>query len=88
MYDVEQIRALIGSILETKLLARGIPVTNLPNDLDLRDEGIVDSLGFVELLAELETRMGSQIDLSDLDAEGLTNVTELARHIARGQFSS
>lgn len=88
MYDVEQIRALIGSILETKLLARGIQVTNLPNDLDLRDEGIVDSLGFVELLAELETRMGSQIDLSDLDAEGVTNVTELARHIARGQFSS
>ena len=55
---VERVKSLIASILEPRLLAQGITVTNLQDDLDLRGEGIVDSLGFVQLLAELETRLG------------------------------
>ena len=89
MHDnVEQIRSLIASILQPKLQSQGRSLPNLSDDFDLRDEGIVDSLGFVELIAELETRMGGEIDLTDLDAESLTNVGALARHIAQAKFSS
>jgi len=86
--DVESVKLLMASILEPRLLAQGITVTTLHDDLDLRGEGIVDSLGFVQLLAELETRLGGRIDLIDLDPEYLTNVGALARHIAGGRISS
>ena len=79
---VEYVKSLIASILETRLLAQGITVTNLQDDLDLRDEGIVDSLGFMQMILDLETRLATQIDLTDLDPEDLTNVGALARHIA------
>ena len=85
---VERVKSLMASLLESRLLAQGIAVTTLRDDLDLRGEGIVDSLGFVQLLAELETRLGGRIDLIDLDPEYLTNVGALARHIAERRFSS
>jgi acyl carrier protein len=86
--DVERVKLLMASILEPRLLAQGITVTTLYDDLDLRGEGIVDSLGFLQLLAELETRLGRRIDLIDLDPEYLTNVGALARHIAGRHLSS
>ena len=86
--SVERIKSLIASFLEPRLLAQGITVTNLQDDLDLRDEGIVDSLGFVQLISELEIRLGDGIDLTDLDPEYLTNVGALARHIAGRRASS
>ena len=48
----------------------------------LRDEGVLDSLGFVELIIALEIQLGTHLDLADLDAEDLTRVGALARHIA------
>ena len=83
---VERIKMLIASILEGRLLAQHIPLINLRDDLDLRDEGIVDSLGFVQLISELEVRLGRGIDLTDLSSESLTNVGALARHVAERDF--
>jgi len=85
---VDHVKSLIASILETRLLAQGITVTNLPDDLDLRDEGIIDSLGFMQLILDLEMGLAAQVDLSDLDPQDLTSVGALARHIAGSHFSS
>ena len=76
----EEIKALILSCLVRRSIS---PVTGaLPDDLDLRAEGIVDSLGFVELLSEIEIRLSCQIDLEDLDPDLLTCIGPLARYIA------
>ena len=48
---VESVKSLIASILGPRLISQGITVTTLHDDLDLRGEGIVDSLGFVQLLS-------------------------------------
>lgn len=37
--------------------------------MDLVDEGLIDSLGFTTLLAELEERFGLTIELTDLDVD-------------------
>jgi len=79
---IARIKSMMAVILEPRL-AQGHLVTVLHDDLDLRDDGIVDSLGFVQLISELETRLGHSIDLSDLDSESLTSVGALARHIAQ-----
>jgi acyl carrier protein len=78
--SIERIKSLIAVILAPKLTAAG--VVTLTDDLDLRDEGVLDSLGFVELITALEIQLGTPLDLADLDAEHLTRVGALARHIA------
>ena len=83
--SVERIRSVMAAILEPRLLSQGMTITQLQDGVDLRDEGLVDSLGFVQLLTELETRLERHIDLTELDPESLTNVGALARHIAAGR---
>ena len=79
---VEHVKILMGSILASAMRSSVVDARLLLDDTDLRDEGIVDSLGFVQLIAELERRLGERIDLVGLDPELLTNVGALARHIA------
>ena len=55
---------------------------SVPDDFDLRRDGAVDSLRFIQLLAYLEARTGTAIDFSDVDPEQLTNLEVLSRHIA------
>jgi len=74
-----RIKSLIASILATTI-AGGVP--ELEDDFDLRGAGLIDSLGFVRLISELEGRLGFQIDLADLNPVDLTKVGPLCRHIA------
>ena len=53
-----------------------------PDDFDLRQHGGIDSLGFVQLLADIEAKIGTTVDLSPLDPTDLTKVAVLSRHIA------
>jgi acyl carrier protein len=76
------IKALILSLLEPTLRANGLTAPSVSDDLDLRTEGLIDSLGFVQLLGQLEQRLGTPVDLSELDPAQLTNVGILSRHIA------
>ena len=82
MTGSDYVRSLMASILASRLIRPEAPIVMLSEDVDLRDEGIVDSLGFVQLITELELRLGFAIDLSDLDGLRLTNVGVLSRHIA------
>ena len=53
-----------------------------PDDYDLRADGAMDSLRFIQLLADLEARLGTRIDLAEVEPERLTNLGVLSRHIA------
>jgi acyl carrier protein len=78
--DAERVRGLILSILEGQL-ARGA-AAELPDDFNLLAEGVVDSMGFVGLIAELESRLAMEIDLGDLDPDDLGALGPLSRYIA------
>ena len=43
---------------------------------------LVDSLGFLELIAQVEERFGLEIDFEGLDAEELTRVGAFVRYVA------
>jgi acyl carrier protein len=55
---------------------------SLPDDLDLLASGLIDSFGFLELIALLEERLGIEVDLEGLDTEQLTVVGPFCRHVA------
>ena len=51
-------------------------------DTDLIDTGLVDSLTFVEFLAQLEQEFGVQVSLQDLDLDRFRTVTPIAAFVA------
>ncbi|MEZ4739058.1 MAG: acyl carrier protein [Flavobacteriales bacterium] len=70
--------ALQGLIVE-KLGARparlGLRASEITADLDLVRSGVLDSLGFVDLITELETAVGKQVEFEKaFDRPGATTV--------------
>ena len=51
-------------------------------DTDLIDTGLVDSLTFVEFLAQLEQEFGVRVSLEDLEIDHFRTVTRIAAFIA------
>lgn len=82
MSDLAEIRGLILDACGPALADLGVAPENAPGDLDLRASGLVDSLGFVELIVELEDKLGVELDLEDLDPEQITVLDPLASYIA------
>jgi acyl carrier protein len=79
--DSESVKLLIVSILERQS-ARVVPAADMADDFNVFAEGMVDSLGFVEMIAELESRLATEIDLGDLDPDDLGVLGPLSRYIA------
>jgi acyl carrier protein len=75
-------RALILDVLHRPLAEAGFDAQAVPADFDLRANGVIDSLGFIQLIAVLEDRLGCSIDLADVDPAQLTNLGVLCTHIA------
>ena len=80
--DASEVKAFILSELKTSLAVRAFEGHSIPDDLDLRAHGVIDSLGFIHLLAALEARFGGPIDLTDVAPEELTRVDVLCRRVA------
>lgn len=76
------VRTFILSCVRQALAAIGMENRALPEDFDLRASGVIDSLGFVQLLGHLEARFDRAIDLSRVPPEQLTHLGVLSRHIA------
>jgi len=59
---------------------------NVPSlDSDLFDLGVIDSLGFVQLVLLLEQEFGVTTSVDDMDVENFKSVSHIARFlVARG----
>ena len=56
-----------------------LPVPDVATDLI--DEGILDSLVLVDLIARLEATFGFEIDLSDLEIDEFRSVRQIATYV-------
>lgn len=74
-------REMIEERLSSRLQRLGLERTDLTDNLDLVRSGILDSLGFVDLIADLEQLTGRQVDLEralgERDATRLGSVIKL-----------
>lgn len=78
----QTIRMLVLGECAGALAALATPADELADDFDLRENGVIDSLGFIELIASLEQTLGVEIDLEALDPEQLTRLGPLTRFVA------
>ena len=56
-----------------------------PEDASFLEEGIVDSLGVMELVSFVEDQFGVGVDDQDITPENFDSVTKLAEYIRRKQ---
>jgi acyl carrier protein len=80
--DAAAVRARILEVCGPALTVCGVDVAAPPADLDLRACGAIDSLGFIELVTELEEVFGVELELEDMDPERLTMLEPLAAAVA------
>ena len=82
MPTATEIRDRIVAQYAGELARRGMVASEVPADFDLLTEGLVDSLGVLELVGVLEEAFQLEVDLADLDAEQLTVVGPLSEYVA------
>lgn len=80
--DAQTIRMAVLAMYAEKFQQRQIPPDALDDGFDLLREGIIDSLGILEMITRLEEQFGQSLEFADLDPEQLTKVGPLARHLA------
>ena len=67
-------RQVVVDLLRPALQRRSMTVDAVDDELNLIDSGLFDSLGFLQLIADLEHHAGVQLDLFDVDPDTLTTV--------------
>jgi acyl carrier protein len=79
----EDVRSLVLEKLQPSLEAKGLSAEDIPDNYDLLTEGLIDSMGILQLISEVEKRFGISVDFEDLDPENLTIIGPFCRHIAK-----
>ena len=84
----EEVRGFVLSELDEQLRAVGDDPQGLPDDFDLHESGVIDSLGILELINALEDRFSLEIDYEELDPEEMTKIGPFARYVAEQSANS
>lgn len=73
----EAIESYIKDHLAQVAQEKGIALPEISGDSNLLDLGVLDSLGFVQMLMGLEAEFGLEMDLTELDPEEFTSLQGL-----------
>jgi acyl carrier protein len=82
MAQQEMVRDFILETFDGELRARALQSDDVPDDFDLLLEGVIDSLGMLELIGALEERFGVRIELEEMDPDHVTVVGPLSEYVA------
>jgi acyl carrier protein len=83
-----EVKRFICEMYQERLSQKGYALANVPDEVDLLQSGVIDSLGILELISNLEDRFQISIDLEHLPAEQLTVLGPLSQHIAKYSIKS
>ena len=81
--SVEEVRSFVLAKLQTRLAANGLTPQAVPDDFDLFVEGIVDSMGLIELITAVEQNFEIRIDFEDLDPKTCLSSDRSAATLSR-----
>jgi acyl carrier protein len=72
----------------TGILTEGLHLHVPGPDADLIATGVLDSLGLLELLVQIENRYGLRVDMEALDVEDFRSVTRIAAYVERARAAA
>ena len=78
-----EIRSFLVERLRSNLDGKGLQPENVNDSLDLVTEGIIDSLGLLELISAVEAEFELQVDFEQMNTEDLTVLGPFCRYVAR-----
>jgi acyl carrier protein len=76
-----EVRAFLVERYASALSSAGVSLDSLPDDYDLLERGIIDSIGILEMIGAVEAEFEIELDLEHLDAESLTKIGPFCRHV-------
>ena len=78
----EQVRNFLLTRFAIQINGRGMSPDDIPDSFDFLLEGIVDSLGILEMVGAIEKEFKIELDLEGLDGEQVTLLGPLSRFVA------
>jgi len=79
---VDDMREMVFGILESRFKTAGVQShKEIDDTYDMVEAGIIDSLGFVNLIVELESRLGVSVDIMDLPTDEVSNFSAMCRFL-------
>ena len=73
-YSRDELKSFVLELFADSLEALGHSAATVPDDFDLLLEGVIDSLGVLEMVSAVEKKLGFGLDLSDLRPEDMTRI--------------
>ncbi len=70
---------------EEPLTLRDYSLEEIPDDFDLLTNGVIDSLGFLEMVSALQEKFDVEIDFEEIDPEKLSVIGPLCEYVASKQ---
>ena len=78
----DAVRSFVLERVADPLRAKDLTPEQVPDDFDLLTEGVIDSLGVLEMVSEVEQHFGLEVDFEELDAADMTRVGPFSRYVA------
>lgn len=78
---LEEVRVAVLEALEGRLQAAGLDIDEIDGNFDLFGSGFLDSLGFVDLLMNVEQKLGQSLELDELDFGNLETLDALVEQL-------
>ncbi|MFC1782206.1 AMP-binding protein [Planctomycetota bacterium] len=84
-FSAQEVKTFLLEYFEEPLTLRGYSVHDISDDFDLLINGVIDSLGFLEMTLALQEKFNIELDFEEIDPEELSIIGPLCRHITRKQ---
>ena len=79
--QAQEVRDYILELFSDSLEGVGVEPQDVTDEFDLLTEGVIDSLGILEMVASLEERFSLRLDFEGLTAEDLTRIGPLSQYV-------
>ena len=82
MMDKTTIADSLFEILNPKLQKLGVSKGQVDLNDSLMDQGILDSMGFIEFISQIEEKLDIEFDFEEMDAADFTSLNQLVEIIS------
>jgi acyl carrier protein len=77
----DEVKRFILSHLDIAFKENGLTEKEITDDFDIMKRGIIDSIGFIQLISAIEEQFGIEIDFEAMDTENLTVIGSISKYI-------